>query len=99
MDDQELLFESIDLFLERITTRMADLKKAVADKNMEVLMPEAHTIKGMIGIFSTAEAFEAAKKLETKGRQNVADGLEEDFQTLEKERELLVSALRAWRSE
>jgi HPt (histidine-containing phosphotransfer) domain-containing protein len=99
MDDQELLFESIDLFLERITTRMADLKKAVAEKNMEVLMPEAHTIKGMIGIFSTTEAFEAAKKLETKGRQNVTDGIEEDFQALEKETELLVSALRAWRSE
>jgi len=98
MDDEELLFESIDLFLERISARMAELKKAVAEKNPETFMPEAHTIKGMIGIFSTAGAFEAAKKLEMKGREKVTAGVDEDFQALENEVELLVSALRAWRS-
>ena len=98
MDDEELLFESIDLFLDRISTRMADLKKAVADKNPEVFMPEAHTIKGMIGIFSTGDAFEAAKKLELKGREKVTEGIDEDFKNLENEAELLTTALGAWRS-
>jgi HPt (histidine-containing phosphotransfer) domain-containing protein len=99
MDDEELLFESIDLFLDRISTRMAELKKAVAEKNPEVFMPEAHTIKGMIGIFSTADAFEAAKKLELKGREKVTDGIDEDFKNLENELGLLTAALGVWRSE
>jgi len=99
MDDEELLFESIDLFLERVSARLAELKKAVEGKNPDVFMPEAHTIKGMIGIFSTAGAFEAAKKLEMKGREKVTAGIDEDFRALENELELLVSALRAWRTE
>jgi HPt (histidine-containing phosphotransfer) domain-containing protein len=99
LDDKELLFESIDLFLERISVRMAGLKKALADKNPEAFMPEAHTVKGMLGIFSTAGAFETAKKLEIKGREKVTHGVDDDFQVLENEVELLVSALRAWRSD
>ena len=99
MDDEELLFESIDLFLERVSARMAELKKAVADKNPETYMPEAHTLKGMIGIFSTGGAFECAKKLEMKGREKVTDGIDEDLQALENEVESLVTALRTWRSE
>ena len=75
------------------------MKKAVAAKDPEVYMPEAHTIKGMIGIFSTAGAFESAKKLELKGREKVTDGIDEDLKTLESETEALVAALHAWRSE
>jgi HPt (histidine-containing phosphotransfer) domain-containing protein len=71
----------------------------VADKNPDTLMPEAHTLKGMIGIFSTAGAFESAKKLEMKGREKTTDGIDEDFKTLENEVDLLVTALRTWRSE
>ena len=99
MDDEELLFESIDLFLERIPPRMAELKKAVAEKNPDAFMPEAHTLKGMIGIFSVDGAFEAAKTLETKGREKVTDGIDEDIRLLENEVEILVEALRLWRSE
>jgi len=98
MDDEELLFETIDLFLDRVSARMTALKKAVADKNPDVFMPEAHTLKGMIGNFSTAGAFEAAKKLEMKGREKVTAGIDEDFQALENELELLAAALKAWRS-
>ena len=99
MDDEELLFESIDLFLERIAARMESLKEAIEAKNPAVYMPEAHTIKGMIGIFSTKEAFESAKKLELKGRENVTDGIEEDFKALEDDLGALVAALRQWRSD
>ncbi|MDR1920432.1 MAG: response regulator, partial [Candidatus Adiutrix sp.] len=98
MDDEELLFESIDLFLERIATRMDTLKAAVNAKDPEVYMPEAHTIKGMIGIFSTEGPFEAAKKLELKGREKITDGIAEDFGALEKELNALIAALRDWRS-
>jgi len=99
MDDEELLFESIDLFLERVSARMITLKAAVADKNLEDIMAEAHTIKGMVGIFSFGGAFEKAKDLELKGRNKILDGLDADFKALEGELELLVAALSAWRAE
>ncbi|UQZ88758.1 hypothetical protein C4J81_05885 [Deltaproteobacteria bacterium Smac51] len=99
MDDEELLFESIDLFLERIAARMSVLKGGVEAKDPDVFMPEAHTIKGMVGIFSTDEAFEAAKTLEVKGREKVTDGIEEDMADLETKLDALVTALRQWRSE
>lgn len=98
MDDEELLFESIDLFLKTIQARMNSLRKSVALKNPDIFMPEAHTIKGMIGIFSTGAAFEAAKKIEIKGRAKQVDSLEENMPELEKELEALVLSLRAWRS-
>jgi len=98
MDDEELLFESIDLFLERVAARMESLKAGVVAQDPDVFMPEAHTLKGMIGIFSTGGAFEAAKKIEIKGREKVTDGIAGDFQALENETEALVAALRDWRS-
>jgi HPt (histidine-containing phosphotransfer) domain-containing protein len=99
MDDEELLFESIDLFLERAAARMDSLKAAVEAKDPETFMPEAHTLKGMIGIFSTGEAFESAKKLELKGREKTTDGIAEDFQDLAAKVESLLAALRDWRAE
>lgn len=99
MEDEELLFESIDLFLERIAARMTSLKEGVEAKNPDVFMPEAHTIKGMIGIFSTEAAFESAKKIEIKGRDKVSDGIDEDFAALENDVQALVNALREWRAD
>jgi len=98
MDDEELLFESIDLFLERIDSRMTSLRESVAAKDPDVFMPEAHTIKGMIGIFSTGQAFEAAKKLELKGREKNTEGIDQDLAELESELKALTGALREWRS-
>lgn len=98
MDDEELLFESIDLFLERAAARMDSLKAGIEAKDPEIIMPEAHTLKGMIGIFSTGDAFESAKKIELKGREKTTDGVDDDFKTLENEVEALIAALRDWRA-
>ncbi len=99
MDDEELLFESIDLFLERVAARMTSLKEAVDAADPDLFMPEAHTLKGMIGIFSTEEAFEAAKTLELKGRERKTEGITEDLENLEEKLNALVAALREWRAE
>lgn len=98
MDDEELLFESIDLFLEQIIMRMANLKESVEAAAPDRFMPEAHTIKGMIGIFSTKEAFEDAKKLELKGRDKITDGIDQDYKMLENSLNALIGALNDWRS-
>ncbi len=99
MDDKELLFESIDLFLERIEARMKTLSAGIGAGDPEAFMPEAHTIKGMVGIFSTGEAFLAAKKLETLGREKSTLGAEEALADLETKLSALTAALAAWRAE
>ena len=98
MDDEELLFESIDLFLERVECRMGTLQAAVTDKDLEVIKAEAHTIKGMIGIFDVGESFEAAKCLELKGRENKIEGTDEDFVDLTIKLDSLIEALAQWRA-
>lgn len=97
MEDEELLFESIDLFLEQIASRMANLKQGVEAADPDRFMPEAHTIKGMICIFSVGAAFEDAKKLELKGRNKITDGIDQDFNALNGSLNDLIDALRDWR--
>ena len=98
MDDEELLFESIDLFLERVDVRMGTLQAAVAGKDVEVSMAEAHTIKGMIGIFDTGESFKSAKCLELKGREKNTEGVDADFADLRAKLDSLLNALIEWRA-
>lgn len=98
MEDAELLGESIDMFLERAPQRLAALAEAVAVENSEMINVEAHTIKGMIGIFSIGEIFEQAKKLEFMGRENNLASLEAEFRKFEGQLAELNSLLRDWRN-
>jgi HPt (histidine-containing phosphotransfer) domain-containing protein len=77
MEDEELLTESIDLFLERVEERYKTLSGAIRDKDIQKVMEEGHTIKGMVGIFEKGEVFEAAKKLEFMGRDKNLEGAED----------------------
>lgn len=97
MEDAELLGESIDMFLERIPQRMDTLIEAISNLNSEAINMEAHTIKGMVGIFSTSDVYEQARKLEFMGRESKLDGLEPEFQKFKTQLAELNEQLRAWR--
>lgn len=97
MEDAELLGESIDMFLEMIPRRKDTLAQAVNGRNSEMINVEAHTIKGMIGIFSTGEVFEQTEKLEFMGRENNLTDLEAEFQTFKDQLAELNDLLKDWR--
>jgi HPt (histidine-containing phosphotransfer) domain-containing protein len=99
MGDEELLFESIDLFLERAETRYQTLVAAVRDRDAVKIMEEGHTIKGMVGIFSTGSPFEAAKKLEFMGRNKEMDGLDEALSDFKDQLDELTGYLTDWKDE
>jgi HPt (histidine-containing phosphotransfer) domain-containing protein len=99
MGDEELLFESIDLFLERAESRYSDLAEAVKAKDPQKVMEAGHTIKGMVGIFSTGESFEAAKKLEFMGRNKALDGVDEALADFRAKLEELSGYLSGWKNE
>jgi HPt (histidine-containing phosphotransfer) domain-containing protein len=96
MDDEELLVDSINTFLENVQTRLANLKQAVANRTVDVVMAEAHTIKGMMGYFSMGPPYEAAKKLEFMGREKNLDGVDEALADLETNLTQLNAVLREW---
>lgn len=99
MDDDELIFESIDLFLETAGTRLLALQEAVAAKDAERIMAEAHALKGVVGLFSPGEVMEAAKVLEFMGRNGDLGGVGEALARFEGLLAELSGILREWRAE
>jgi HPt (histidine-containing phosphotransfer) domain-containing protein len=99
MDDEELIFESIDLFMESSSTRLEALKEAVKEKNAEKIMAEAHALKGVVGIFSPGDVFESAKVLEFMGRNKSLEGVDEALVDFEGKLTELRTILQQWRNE
>jgi HPt (histidine-containing phosphotransfer) domain-containing protein len=99
MDDEELLFESIDLFLERADERYKLLEAAVKERSEQRVMEEGHTLKGMVAIFTQESPYEAAKKLEFMGRNKDLAGVDEALADFQGKLGELKDALREWRAE
>jgi HPt (histidine-containing phosphotransfer) domain-containing protein len=96
MDDEELFVESVNMFLENVKTRLANLKKAVSERQVDAIMAEAHTIKGMMGYFTAGPPYDAAKKLEFMGREKNLDGVDEALADLEANVGQLNGVLAGW---
>ncbi len=68
--DGKLLGELIDLFLADTPKLLAGIERAIARRDSEELKEKAHALKGSVGNFDSGTAFEAARKLESLGRNN-----------------------------
>jgi HPt (histidine-containing phosphotransfer) domain-containing protein len=99
MDDTELIFESIDLFMETAGSRMTALKEAVVAKDPEKIMAEAHALKGVVGIFSPGVVMDAAKDLEFMGRNKKLEGVEDALVRFEALLSELTGILQQWKDE
>jgi HPt (histidine-containing phosphotransfer) domain-containing protein len=99
MDDNELIFESIDLFMESSSTRIKALQAAVAAKDADKIMAEAHALKGVVGLFSPGEVMDAAKDLEFMGRNHNLEGVEAAFTKFEGLLAELSRILEEWKNE
>ena len=99
MNDEELIFESIDIFMDSSATRMEALRAAVKERSAEKVMAEAHALKGVVGIFSPGEVFESAKTLEFMGRNKDLNGVDEALVDFEGKLDELRALLQQWRDE
>jgi HPt (histidine-containing phosphotransfer) domain-containing protein len=99
MGDEELLLESIELFLTRVEDRYKTLDTAVKEQDAQKVMEEGHTIKGMVGIFTTSDPFEAAKKIEFMGRNKELGGVEDALADFRAKLDELRVLLENWRKE
>jgi HPt (histidine-containing phosphotransfer) domain-containing protein len=99
MDDEELIFESIDIFMDSSATRLTALKEAVRDRDADKVSAEAHALKGVVGLFSPGDVFESAKRLEFMGRNKEMDGVDEAMAVFERDLGQLRELLQQWRDE
>lgn len=97
--DRELLVEIVDLFLRDCPKQLAELSEAVAGGDAASVRRAAHTLKGLAGNLASADAAEAALRLERMGSEGNLTGAKEQLATLERAIEQLKIALTALCSE
>ncbi len=93
-EDKDFLSELVEIFINDAPEQLSEIQKAVDSHNDEEIQKSAHKLKGAISNFEEKEAYEVALKIETMGRNNRLDGVEEAYDTLVKEVEYLLNALR-----
>ncbi|HEV2233029.1 MAG TPA: response regulator [Terriglobia bacterium] len=95
----ELLGEMAGLFLRDSPMLLIEIREAVAHSDGKALERSAHKMRGSVGNFTTGTAYEAARRLETMGRENNFTHAEEVRMNLEKELESFRSALEDMRKQ
>jgi two-component system, sensor histidine kinase and response regulator len=97
--NRALLAEVIDVFLADAPLRLADVRAALEKGDATAIAAQAHTLKSMVGLFTTSEPFAAARELEAVGKQGDLALAAQASATLERAIATLEIRLRALRAE
>ena len=92
-DDLHLLGEVLVLFEQDVGARVAELRGGVARQDAAAIARAAHSLRGMAGIFSAAEAESLARVLEKTSLAGALDGAPELVAHLEQELALVAAEL------
>ena len=92
-DDIEFLEETIALLDEDTPALLERIWTAARSRDPAALVPPAHALKGMLGNFCAEPAQNAARELETIGRQARLDDIEAAAERVAQETERLKAAL------
>ncbi|HOI52076.1 MAG TPA: Hpt domain-containing protein [Azonexus sp.] len=74
--DREIYAMMIDIFLQDVEHNCSNLLAASLSGSAELLVREAHTVKGLLATMSDDHGAELALALEMQARQGVMDGAE-----------------------
>ena len=96
---RDLLAEVIDVFLVDAPLRLADARAALEKSDAAGIAGQAHTLKSMIGLFTMAEPFAAARELEAVAKRGDLALAAEGLATLEGAVAALEARLRTLRAE
>jgi HPt (histidine-containing phosphotransfer) domain-containing protein len=92
-NDAEFLKTLIGIFLADCPGMMAEIRLAVAAREPTRVMSASHALKGSVSFFGAKSAVEAARILESMGKQEKLEGIDEALGVLEREIALVLSAL------
>jgi HPt (histidine-containing phosphotransfer) domain-containing protein len=94
-DDDDVLAELIDSFLEDAPVLLADLRQALEEGNAPGVRMHAHSLKSNSADFGATRLNALCKELEQRGRNDELDGAEELLIQAEHEFARVHEALRA----
>ncbi len=84
-DDLELIQDCFADFISEWPAQYVEIKGAVLEKKAETLNESAHKLKGTLRYLAAEPAADAALALETAGKGNDLDGVEEKLAHLKNE--------------
>ncbi len=84
-EDREFLMEVLDGFMANVKVQIISIRRAILDGNADLVMREAHAIKGGAANLTADRLSESASELERIGHSGALDGAEEVVEILEKE--------------
>jgi signal transduction histidine kinase/CheY-like chemotaxis protein len=94
--DEDLLRKMIRTFLRDTPKRMAEIQKALREKDAENLASVAHALKGSVNIFGAVAAGQHAQELQGLGRQGQLDSAPRVYELLKEEIARLEVNLRGY---
>jgi CheY-like chemotaxis protein len=95
MGDRALLAEMAELWLKDSEVQMSQIRLGIEKADCLVIQRAAHALKGSVGTFQAAAAFQAAKELETVAKTGNLEAAKQLFATLALHIEDVRRALRA----
>ena len=93
--DRKLLRDMIRIFLEDSPRTLRKIRTAIRLADNESLRSAAHSLKGAVANFGRNDAFEAARVLETIGRENRLDEAAPAFEKLKEQLSMFRRSLAA----
>jgi len=93
LGDEQLMAETVQIFLEDCPAQMATIEAAVAAGNADAIQRAAHSLRGAASNLWAAGVVEATGVLEQKGKVGDLDGLDLVTERVKAELQRLVSAL------
>ncbi|MDH5680368.1 MAG: response regulator [Spirochaetota bacterium] len=98
-DDQSLLLEVIDMFLDSCQIQMGALEKAIQQGEPREVEHIAHTFKGAVSNFEAKSSIKHALKLELMGREGDITLAKQEFALLQQEVAKVVTSLEDYRNQ
>jgi HPt (histidine-containing phosphotransfer) domain-containing protein len=94
--DAEFVNELIDTYLEDSPHQIADMQRALSQKNNENFRRAAHTLKSNSANFGATALAEMAQELEYIGKENNLEGATDKLTAFESAYAQVVIELKAW---
>lgn len=97
--DKEIVREIIDIYLQEYPERIEKLTRNIEEKDMDNLLKNAHSMKGVTANFFDKETEELARQLEIKAKDKNVEDLDLIFEKLIINSLKLVEELKKLRKE
>ena len=94
--DQAFLHELVGIFLTDCPNRIAAMRSAVRDQDVELLTRSAHTIKGSAGVLKLKPVYNAARRLEELSQSVQWSAIPQAARCLESELDSMLPSVLNW---